>query len=36
MEEIEAAVEGPLADPDFMLSLVGNMTSLTTLEDEAP
>ncbi|CAE7944164.1 leuA [Symbiodinium necroappetens] len=34
MEEIEAAVEGPLADPDFMLSLVGNMTSLTTLEDE--
>ena len=36
MAEIEEAVKGPLAEPDFMLSLVGNMTALTTLEDEAP
>ncbi|CAE7436105.1 leuA [Symbiodinium pilosum] len=34
MAEIEEAVKGPLAEPDFMLSLVGNMTALTTLEDE--
>mmetsp|Transcript_61869 Transcript_61869/g.138153 ORF Transcript_61869/g.138153 Transcript_61869/m.138153 type:complete len:582 (+) Transcript_61869:101-1846(+) len=34
MEEIEAAVQGPLAEPELLVSLVGNMTSLTTLEDE--
>ena len=35
MAEIEAAVVQPMADVEELLSLVGNMTALTTLEDEA-
>ncbi|CAK9101895.1 2-isopropylmalate synthase [Durusdinium trenchii] len=34
MAEIEAAVVQPMADVEELLSLVGNMTALTTLEDE--
>ena len=35
MAEIEASVESPLAEPQQILQLVGNMTALTTLDDEA-
>ena len=35
MAEIEAEVVQPMAEVEHLLSLVGNMTALTTLEDEA-
>lgn len=35
MAEIEAQVQKPLAEPEQIIALVGNMTALTTLEDEA-
>ena len=31
----EEAVQSPMAEVSQLLSLVGNMTALTTLEDEA-
>ena len=36
MADIEAEVAGPFAEVEHLMSLVGNMTALTTLEDEAP
>ncbi|CAJ1406537.1 unnamed protein product [Effrenium voratum] len=34
MADIEAEVAGPFAEVEHLMSLVGNMTALTTLEDE--
>ncbi|CAE8648324.1 unnamed protein product [Polarella glacialis] len=36
LADVEAAIGKPTAQPEQLLSLVGNMTSLTSLEDESP
>jgi hypothetical protein len=36
LREIETAVRAPVATPDLLLAVVGNMTSQTTLDDDQP
>jgi hypothetical protein len=36
LQEIEAVVGAPVVHPQHLLSLVGNMTSMTDLDDEVP